>query len=735
MKKLTLVAAMSVSTLALSAGHSFADYTLSILHINDLHSRIQSINAFDATCSDEDETAGECFGGVARVATKINERRDALTGEDGNVLVLDAGDQFQGSLFYTTYKGEDSVEFMNMIGFDAMAVGNHEFDDGPAVLADFIDAAEFPVISGNTVVADAEESLAGKIEEWTIVEKGGERIGILSVLATDTDVTSQGGPNVTFNDEIEYLNDAVSRMEGEGVNKIVLLSHVGFARDQEIAAAVDGIDVIVGGHSHTRFSNTEEGAEAYPTMVANPSGAEVPIVHAYANSKYVGELEVTFDDEGNVTAATGDTILLDNSVEPDAQIAARVQELAAPIEELMSESVSETTAAIDGSRETCRAAECTMGNLVADAMLERTAGQGVRVVIQNGGGLRSSIDAGEITMGEVLAVLPFQNTLATFELTGADIIASLEHGVSGLEEGAGRFPQVAGIRYSFDPNVAPNEGRIQSVEIEENGEWVALDEAATYGVATNNFMRGGGDGYELFDTNAQNAYDFGPGLELVLADYLRENGPYEPMLDGRITNVAEAEPTEPVVDETAPSDASEEPEPSAEELTTPQPEAAPMSDEAMDDEAAPIEPMQEEAAPAEDAEPMTGGAEAMDDEAAPIEPMQDEAAPSEDAAPMTDEAEAMDDEADPIETAPMDAAEDEAAPIEQMTDEADPIEEAAPMMDGDARTHTVAAGDTLWDISETYLGDGNLWPSIAEANPSINPHRLHIGAELTIPAN
>ncbi len=695
MKKLTLVAAMSVSTLALSASQSFADYTLSILHINDLHSRIQSINSSDATCSDEDETAGECFGGIARVATKINERRDALTGEDRNVIVLDAGDQFQGSLFYTTYKGEDTVEFMNMIGFDAMAVGNHEFDDGPQVLADFIDAAEFPVISGNTVVADAETSLAGKIEEWTIVEKGGERIGILSVLATDTDVTSAGGPNVTFDDEIEYLNDAVSRMEGEGINKIVLVSHVGFARDQEIAAAVDGIDVIVGGHSHTRFSNTEEGAEAYPTMVANPSGRDVPIVHAYANSKYVGELEVTFDDEGNVTAAAGDTILLDASVEPNAEIAARVEELGAPIEELMLQPVSETTAAIDGSRETCRAQECTMGNLVSDAMLDRTSEQGVRIVIQNGGGLRSSIDAGEITMGEVLAVLPFQNTLATFELTGADIIASLEHGVSGIEEGAGRFPQVAGIRYSFDPSQPANGGRIQSVEIEENGEWVALDEAATYGVATNNFMRGGGDGYELFGTNAQNAYDFGPGLEMVVADYLRDNGPYEPMLDGRITNVAQAEPTEPVVDEAAPSDASEEPAPSAEELTTPQPEAAPAEEATpAEDEAAPIE-----AAPAEEAAPAAP-------EAAPAE----DAAPAEEAAPMTEEA----------------------APIEE---EADPIE-AAPAMDGGARTHTVVAGDNLWELAEQYLGDGERYMEIAEANPELrNPNRLHVGMELVIPAN
>lgn len=725
MKKITLVAALSVSTLALSAGQSFADYTLSILHINDLHSRIQPINASDATCADEAEAAGECFGGIARVASMINERRDAISAEGGNVIVLDAGDQFMGSLFYTTYKGEDVVEFMNMIGFDAMAVGNHEFDDGPSVLADFIDAAEFPVISGNTVVAEAEESLAGKIEEWTIVERGGERIGILSVVATDTDVTSQGGPNVTFEDEIEYLRDAVTRMEGEGINKIVLLSHVGLARDREIASAVDGIDVIVGGHSHTLFSNTEEGAEPYPVMVANPSGTDVPIVSAYAYSKYVGELEITFDDDGNVVAASGDTILLDSSVEPDPQIAARVEELAVPIEELMAQNVAEVTAAVDGSRETCRAAECTMGNLVSDAMLDRTADQGVQVVIQNGGGLRASIDAGEVTMGEIISVLPFQNTLATFELSGADIIASLEHGVSGIEEGAGRFPQVAGIRYSFDPNVPANEGRIQSVEIEENGEWAPLDEGATYLVATNNFMRNGGDGYALFAENGQNAYDYGPGLEVVLADYLRENSPYEPALDGRITDVSATAPAEPAVEEEAPTDASEAPEPSAEELTpAPADEAAPAA------EAEAPATAEEEATEA----PVTGDQDVVSEPVAPVEepatdapaapepteaPAAPEAAPTEEAETAPAEEAAPVDEAAPAETAP--AATEEAAPAE-----------AAPA----PRTHTVVSGDNLWTLAEEYLGDGARFADIVTANPEIgNPNRLRIGQELTIPAN
>ena len=135
---------LTSAVVALSSGMAQADYTLHVIHINDLHSRIEHINAFDSTCSAEDAAENKCFGGVARVATKIKELRDGLIAEGQNVIVLDAGDQFQGSLFYTTYKGAAEAEFMEKIGFDAMAVGNHEFDDGPEGLASFLDKVTFP---------------------------------------------------------------------------------------------------------------------------------------------------------------------------------------------------------------------------------------------------------------------------------------------------------------------------------------------------------------------------------------------------------------------------------------------------------------------------------------------------------------------------------------------------------------------------------------------------------------
>ncbi|MBD8556228.1 5'-nucleotidase C-terminal domain-containing protein [Rhizobium sp. CFBP 8762] len=507
-------------------------YDLTIMHINDFHSRIEAINKYDSTCSPEEATKNECLGGIARMKTAIDARRAALNGS--NVLVLDAGDQSQGSLFYTTYKTQAIAEFMNGIGFDAMAVGNHEFDDGPQELMKFLDAAKFPIISGNTV-AKSGSPLAGRIPGFMIKDVGGQKIGIVSVLATDTNETSSPGPDITFRDEIDYLKQAVQDITAQGVNKIVLLSHVGYHRDQEIAAAVDGIDVIVGGHSHTLLSSTDpKAAGPYPTLVKNPAGVDVPIVTAYAYSKYLGDLTVTFDDTGKVTAAKGAPQLLDSAVQPDAGFTARVAELAKPLEAMRQKEVSESSAVIDGARETCRVRECSMGNLVADAMLDRVKSQGVTIALQNGGGVRASIDAGMVTMGEVLTVLPFQNSIATFQLTGRDLIAALENGVSDLENGAGRFLQVSGMRYSYDGS-RPKGSRVLSTEAKSDSGFTPIKPDTLYSIVSNDYVRRGGDGFSVFAEKAQNAYDFGPSLEDTVAAYLTAHRPYTPVVEGRIT--------------------------------------------------------------------------------------------------------------------------------------------------------------------------------------------------------
>ncbi|WP_025658028.1 5'-nucleotidase C-terminal domain-containing protein [Rhizobium sp. IBUN] len=618
---------LTASMLALSSSAAFADYELNILHINDLHSRIESINKFDSTCSAEEEGKKECFGGAARLKTAIDQRRAALNGK--NTLLLNAGDNFQGSLFYTTYKGAVEAEMLNDMKFDVMTVGNHEFDDSEDGLATFLDKVQFPVISANVLAGDGSK-LGDRIKPSLVLEVGGQKIGIVGAVTNDTEELSSPGPKVMIADDVQSITAAVEDLKKQGINKIIALTHVGYPRDLAAIAKIPDVDVVVGGHSHSLLSNTDPKAEGpYPTMVDNPGGYKVPVVQAASYSRYLGDLVVTFDDNGVVKDAKGDPILIDFSFTPDPSLTARIAELAKPIEELRKKVIGSSEAPIQGDRTVCRVEECSMGNLVADAMLDRGKSQGMSVAIQNGGGLRASIDAGDVTQGEVITVLPFQNTLATFQLTGADIRKALENGLSQIEQGAGRFPQVSGLKYTFD-KTKPAGSRLVSVEAKEGDAFVALDDAKTYGVVTNNFMRAGGDGYSIFETAGKNAYDFGPDLADVTAEYLAAHSPYKPYTDGRVTEVA------------------------------------------------------------------ASGTQA----AAATAPAQ--AAPASPAAPAAS-------------TAPTAAAPAALAP-------------------NTPTNHVIAAGDTLWDLSKQFYGEGALWKKISDANGTPEPRHLTIGKELQIPS-
>ncbi|WP_170572654.1 bifunctional metallophosphatase/5'-nucleotidase [Ruegeria atlantica] len=515
----------SAAVLGLTAGMASADYKLTILHTNDFHARFEPINKYDSACDEEDQAEGKCFGGSARLVTAVNEARERAE----NSILVDGGDQFQGSLFYTYYKGKVAAEFMNKLGYDAMTVGNHEFDDGPEVLRGFIDSVDFPVLMSNADIRD-EELLTDKIKKSTVIEIGGEQIGLIGLTPEDTHDLASPGPNITFSDPVPAVQAEVDRLAAEGVNKIIVLSHSGYGVDQRVAQETNGVDVIVGGHSNTYLSNvSDKAAGPYPTVVNG-----VQIVQAYAYGKFLGELNVTFDDDGNVVEAVGEPLIMDNTVTEDQAALDRIAELAVPLEEIRNKVVASAADAIEGDRSVCRVQECEMGNLVADAMLARVADQGVQIAIANSGGLRASIDPGDVTMGEVLTVLPFQNTLSTFEISGQGVIDALENGVSQVEDVKGRFPQVAGLTFTWDPSAAPNEGRVTEVMVADGDGFVPIDPAATYLVVTNNYVRNGGDGYSMFEGDDKNAYDFGPDLADVTAEYLAENAPYQPYLDGRI---------------------------------------------------------------------------------------------------------------------------------------------------------------------------------------------------------
>ena len=496
--------------------------TVTILHTNDTHAHMESFEPFGQPLQ----------GGVARRYTAIQQ----IKAETANILLLDAGDAFQGTLFFNQWQGEEQAHFMNALNYQAMAVGNHEFDSGPAVLANFIDKANFPVLSANLDVS-AEPALTGLVQAYTILEIEGQKIGVLGLTTKETALISSPGPNVVLKDEVESAKAAVAELEAQGVNKIVALTHMGYSQDLALGAAVDGIDVIVGGHSHTLLGSMEGAKGDYPTVVTSPAGDTVLVVSAYEWGKYLGRLEVTFTAGGQVESYSGEPIFIDESIAEDAGIAAGVAEYAAPIENLKATVVGRAAVDLDGTRELVRSQETNLGNLICDAVLWKTAAEKTQICLQNGGGIRASIPAGDVSMGQVLEVLPFGNLIATFGLKGTDVWAALENGVSQYEEQAGRFPQVSGLRYTFDPG-QPAGSRITSVEIENaDGSYSPIDLDAVYQIASNDFMRQGGDGYDMFANNAIDAYDAGAVLADALAEHIGTYSPVNPVVEGRITQV------------------------------------------------------------------------------------------------------------------------------------------------------------------------------------------------------
>ncbi len=516
--------------LALSAAAQEGEsFSLTILHTNDEHAY--------------HEPNGNGDGGVARLASVVKQVR----AEQENVLLLDAGDRFTGTLFHTVHVGEDQITLMNALGYDAMTLGNHEFDghkNDPNILENFVNGLVFPVVSAN-VDLSAYPNTAEKVLPYVILDVNGAEIGIIGLTTATTVTSSTPAADVVFDGDYAAVTQAVvDELTAAGINKIILITHLGVTDDFAFITQVSGVDVVVGGHSHTLLANAYTAAEGeYPIEFSGADGNPIVYVQAGQYGQYVGLLEVTFNAEGVLEDWGGDAIFLSKYITPDPEIEGIVNELKAPVDELRNTSIGATTDVfLTGDRSVCRIEECNLGNLIADAM---RAESGAQISIMNGGGIRADIEPGEITLGEVLTVHPFGNTISTFQASGADIIAALENGVSGIrlgddgkvtrQGGAGRFPQVSGLRYSFDPNLEPG-SRIVSVEVlGADGEYSPIDPEAIYSVVTNNFIRTGGDGYSMFAENAINPYDFGRPDYEVTRDYMVANSPITIGVEGRIT--------------------------------------------------------------------------------------------------------------------------------------------------------------------------------------------------------
>jgi 5'-nucleotidase / UDP-sugar diphosphatase len=515
-------------------------FNLSLMHTNDTHAHLDN---------------------VAQRITAIKEVR----AEKPSALLLDAGDVFSGTLYFNEFQGQADLEFMNLAGYDLMTFGNHEFDlgsseEGHQALADFVKNADFPFVSTNVDFSKDENmnslfknqvkhtpkdsTIYPAVVKW--VDK--QRVGFIGLTTEETsDISSP--VSVEFKNYIREARKAVAALERRGVNKIVAITHLGYDdnaeydNDLELAKYVDGLDVIVGGHSHTKLeepvviTTDEHGKEKDATV----------IVQASQYGDYLGTLDVEFDKKGKVVGQTGALIEIKTKV-ADPEAAKLLEKYSSKIAELKNTptgGVAEKELAnprSEGDGPSVRNTETELGNLITDGMLykAREFNSNVAMAFQNGGGIRAPIDAGEITYGDVLTTLPFGNTLATMKLTGAEIKAALEHSVKNAPKEHGGFLHVSGMKFTYNSTKAAG-SRVVTMEVKNaDGTFTAINPTQEYVIATNAFTAKGGDGFTVF----KNAYEQGRVTDLGasdwenLRDYVAELGTVNPQIEGRIVDAA-----------------------------------------------------------------------------------------------------------------------------------------------------------------------------------------------------
>ncbi len=537
--------------------------TLTLLHTNDTHSRLESF------------TDTLLQGGVARRKTLIEQVRAEVGA--GNTLLLDAGDFSQGTTFYNVWEGSESIMAMNDMGYDAATLGNHEFDLGPARLARVLkgepiriagqshatEAPTFPVLASNLDIQHG-SPLEGLPRHYAIIEKGGQKYGVLGVVTEDLPVIANLGDQVKMLDYVESVNSASALLTSLGVNKIILLSHAGHGVDIQKAAELRGVDIIVSGHDHALLGDaatidtaTGSGAYtqspyivgAYPTETTDRDGNKVLLVSAYEWGRWLGRLEVQFSADGKVLSGGNKSLFVDGRrVAEDAGLAAKVATYKAPVAAfsrvLVGTSAMDFSAARGGATPFSvglRSGETVLGNLILDLM-QAAAGQSDNAVaaFSNGGGLRADIARGDVTFGQALSVLPFGNTLHVMDLTGQDVIDLLEQSANAV--GGGGFLQLSkDLRMSHCADATPcvnplkAGGKVTAISIAGQ----PVDVTRTYRLATNDFTAAGGDGYSLLANACKRpgnyCRDTGIVLLDLLVDRLKAGTPLSASLDGRIT--------------------------------------------------------------------------------------------------------------------------------------------------------------------------------------------------------
>lgn len=488
---------------------------ITIVHVNDVHGRIK-----------EGDYDGMGFG---RMATKVNKLKE----ENPNLILLNAGDTIHGLPIVTISQGETMIRLMNEMGFDAMVPGNHDFNYGYDRLVGLKDVAEFPIIGANIIKEDGTKDF----EEYIIKEIDGVKVGIFGLTTQETKYKANPlyTEGVNFVDPIETAKSMVDKLKEENVDIIIALAHIGVADDADpstidIAEKVEGIDIIVDGHSHTEYP---EGKVVGDSL----------IVQAGDHLKNIGIVNVELTD-GEITKKEATLFTKEEGMEleEDEEIKKVIESLDEEIKPIMDKVIGKTKVRLDGEREIVRTGESNLGNLLADSVIKHTKAD---AVILNGGDIRTTIEVGEITKGDILTMLPFGSYGVLLEIKGIDILNAIENGVSVYPDTFGGFPHVAGMTFTFDPSKEVG-NRVDELIIQ--GEPVDLNK--TYKLVTNNFLAEGGDKYDSLKNGTLVAeYE---ALEEILINYIQELGEVDIKTEGRIVAKERKEEPELVVPDVKP---------------------------------------------------------------------------------------------------------------------------------------------------------------------------------------
>lgn len=511
-------------------------FSFSLVHLNDTHSHLEP--AMINLTIDQVKTATQ-IGGFARIKTVLNEMRR----EDADLLLLHAGDAVQGTLYFALFNGTVEYDLLNLLDIDAMAFGNHEFDRGTGPIPGWITRSRFPWLSAN-IDFSGEPTIGSMVKPWLIKEIHGEKVAVIGVTTETTPQTTLNVGNTQFRDAVASTVRQIETLTALGINKIILLSHLGYWQDQALAAQVSGIDVIVGGHSHTLLGDagklksiglTPEGP--YPTAIKSPDGKPVLIVQAWQWGHMIGRIRVRFTPDGDVAGydampviPIGDHFVRHNvpvqkESEPYRLIrralensgAARIvledpelkQRLAPYARQVAAYRLEVVCKAVD---DLPRGLNSGPGPLAADSMI--AAAPGAEVALLNYGGVRKDMLAGAISVGDVLEVLPFGNTLVMVDLTGEELKNAIEEGIEFLlqrypAQTTPAMPYLGGAEFSVQLK-APMGRRVSALVIrDKDGLYQPVHPSRSYRTIVNTFVAGGGDGFASIKNSKGYRYDTG----------------------------------------------------------------------------------------------------------------------------------------------------------------------------------------------------------------------------------